>query len=526
MSRWSSRFPVVPVLAMLVILVSLNLLGMRFFHRWDLTENREFTLSDATRRVLDRADDVITIKAYFSRELPSYFATLDRQVKDLLDEYRAQGGDKVRVEFIDPASDPAVAQAVQMLGIPKLRFSQVKEERAEAVNGYMGIAVEFGDQTEVIPVVQTTDRLEYDLTAAIVKLTGDQKTVGIVAAGGGGVPENLRGLEQILQRQYTVRPVDPAAGPVPGDITTLVVVDQDGLTDEALYRIDQFLMRGGRMLVMASGVDVDLSRLQARDRIVKMGPLLKDYGVDVRSALVVDAQAALVDVGFILPARYPWFPQVIEDGLSRRSPITSEMQSLVLPWVSPLEAVPVDSAAGAAVEHEVLARSSARSYARTAPYDLNPQSRLAPPPEGSKPLPLAMALVGRFPSHWRNGAPVPGDSLGTAPRGPDVSTETQMVVVGTPHLADGRILGQFGDNGVFLANAVDWMTLGDDLISIRSRAAVTRPLKEIGDDKRTLYKMLAMIPVPVLVVLFGLGRARLQRSRRLRDAERLRGGMS
>jgi ABC-type uncharacterized transport system involved in gliding motility auxiliary subunit len=313
-------------------------------------------------------------------------------------------------------------------------------------------------------------------------------------------------------------------------VTTLVVVDRDDLTDQALYRLDQFVMRGGRLLVLASGVDIEMSRMQARDRGVKMGPLLRDYGVEVKNSLVVDAQAPMVsfDVGFFIPlsVRYPWFPQVVSEGLSKQSPITSEMQSLTLPWVSPLAPVPVDTAAGGEVEREVLARSSDRSYARTAPYDLNPQSRLAPPPEGSEPLPLAMALVGRFPSHWRGGAPIPGDSLGTAPRGPEVSLQTQMVVVGTPHIADDRFLGQFPANAVFLANAVDWMTLGDDLIAIRSRGAVSRPLKEIADNKRTAYKMLAMIPVPILVVFFGLVRARVRRSRRLAVAARLRGGMS
>jgi ABC-type uncharacterized transport system involved in gliding motility auxiliary subunit len=86
-------------------------------------------------------------------------------------------------------------------------------------------------------------------------------------------------------------------------------------------------------------VDVNLSNLFARNRAVKLGPQLKSYGVEVQNALVVDAQSPMVgfDVGSFLPlaVRYPWFPQVVAEGLSKTSPITSELQSLVLPWTSP-----------------------------------------------------------------------------------------------------------------------------------------------------------------------------------------------
>ena len=522
--------PVAKALLVLVILASLNLLGTRFFHRWDLTEDHEFTLNPATDRVLGRLDDVVNIKAYFSRELPSYFATLDRQVKDLLDEYVAHGGDKVKVQFLDPASDPAVAQAVQMMGIPKLQFSQFKSERAEVVNGYMGIAVEYEDKNEVIPVVQSVDRLEYDLTAAIVKVMSEPKTVGIATAGDSSVPDDLKQLEKLLRRQYVTRVVNLETGPVPDKVTTLVVRDMPGLSDQALYRIDQFLMRGGRLLVFTGSVDVNLSTLQAWDRPSKLAPLLRSYGVELEKGMVVDAQAPMVsfDVGFFLPlsVRYPWFPQVMGDGLSRSNPVTSDMKTLVLPWVSPLKPVPVDTAVGGSVQVEELARSSRHSYVRRAPYDLSPRSRLAAPPAGSQPVLLAAALTGRFPSRWQDDVPVPGDSLGTADRGPKVSSETQIVVVGSPYFVQDRFLGQFPSNGVFLANAVDWMTLGQDLISIRSRGAVDRPLREVDEHKRSWLKMLAMIPVPILVVLFGLVRARVRRARRRRYAETLGGGVA
>jgi ABC-2 type transport system permease protein len=369
--------------------------------------------------------------------------------------------------------------------------------------------------------VESVEKLEYDLTSALVKVSTERRTVGIATAGGVSVPEDFRGLQQILRDQFTVRPVDVVQGPVPDDVTSLIVIDDDAFTDLALYRIDRFVMQGGKVLFLAGGVDVTMNTLMARNRQVKVGPLLRDYGVEVRSALVADAQAPMVgfDVGTIFPLslRYPWFPQVVESGLSRDNPVTSGLQSLVLPWTSPLGTVPVDTVSGASVSAEVLARSSERSFAANSPYSLNPQQRITPP-DTWEPQDLVVALTGRFPSHWRGGKPVPGDSLGTAGPGPDVSPETQMIVVGSSSMATSRFLQQFNGNAIFLANAVDWMTLGSDLIAIRSRGQAARPLREIEDSKRSLLKGLALFPVPILVILFGLVRAQVRRGRRNRYA--------
>jgi ABC-type uncharacterized transport system involved in gliding motility auxiliary subunit len=133
------------------------------------------------------------------------------------------------------------------------------------------------------------------------------------------------------------------------------------------------------------------------------------------------------------------------------------------------------------------------------------------------PQDLAVALSGSFTSHWA-GQPVPGDSLGTAPAPLGRSPETQIVVVGSSHFLSNQFLQQFPGNATFLANAVDWMTLGNDLIAIRSRTAVSRPLREIEDDRRGLFKMLAIFPVPILVILLGLVRAQIRSARRNRLA--------
>ena len=521
-SRWGKGVsPLVSALILLVILFSVGLLASRVFTRIDLTEKKEYTLSKATKNVLDRLNDVVNIHVYFSRELPPYFATLDRQVKDFLDEYHAHAGDKVRIDYIDPAKDPALEASMQRMGIPKLQLSRMQQERAEVMTAYLGIAVQFQDKTEVIPVVQNVDKLEYDLTAALVKVSTVRQTVGIVSSSQSGIPDELKDVEKLLRDQYAPQPVNVWTGPVPKGVRTLIVKDDDSFTEAALYHIDQYLMSGGHLLCLTPGVDVNLGSLMAQNREVKLGPQLRTYGVDVKSALVVDAQAPMVgfDVGsyFPLAVRYPWFPQVVKDGLSKKNPVTSDLQSIVLPWTSPLVPEPPDSSSGAHVTAEVLAKSSARSFGASAPYDLSPQAHLALPAAGVEPQNLVVALTGKFRSHWA-GKPAPGDSLGTGKPGLALSPETQILVVGDAHFLESRFLQQFPSNGIFFSNAVDWMTLGSDLIAIRSRGQETRPLKEIGDNNKSMVKLAAILPVPILLIVFGLARGQIAKAQRRRYA--------
>jgi hypothetical protein len=178
---------------------------------------------------------------------------------------------------------------------------------------------------------------------------------------------------------------------------------------------------------------------------------------------------------------------------------------------------PPDSSSGAHVTAEVLATSSARSFGASAPYDLSPQAHLALPAAGVEPQNLVVALTGKFRSHWA-GKPAPGDSLGTGKPGLALSPETQILVVGDAHFLESRFLQQFPSNGIFFSNAVDWMTLGSDLIAIRSRGQETRPLKEIGDNNKSMVKLAAILPVPILLIVFGLARGQIAKAQRRRYA--------
>jgi len=128
------------------ILCVLNFLALDNFFRLDLTQYKEYTISPASRKLVSNLDDIVHIKVYFSRNLPPYLLNLERQVKDILDEYRAYGRGNLRLEFIDPSVDSKTEQRVRQLGIPKVQLNIIAKDQAQVRPAYLGLALFYEDK--------------------------------------------------------------------------------------------------------------------------------------------------------------------------------------------------------------------------------------------------------------------------------------------------------------------------------------------------------------------------------------------
>jgi len=542
------------------ILVALNVIGSRLFLRADLTEQKEFTVSHATKDVLRGLEDVVSVKVFFSKKVPPQLATLRQQVEDLLKEYRVYSNGKVQVRIFDPGESPELAQEAQSLGIAQVQMNLLERDQFQVTNVFMGLGVQFGDKREAIPFIQDASTLEYDLTSALLKVTRtEEKVVGFLA-GNQEKPLNqdYEGIRQELARQYTVRPIDLSGGrtAVPPDVNTLVVAGSRSVPERVRYELDQFLMRGGRLVLLLDSITMNEQMgLQAYPSTSGLEDLISHYGVGIRSALVLDPRNSTATFAqgymqFMIP--YPFWPRVVKPDLDPQNPITARLESVVFPWAAPLDVhVPVAGAGGGPaaakgdgedgpdadggaggsgssqpeVTAAILARTTNKAALASGRYDLNPQTAMAnaTPPTGEQ-YPLAVALTGSFRSYFadRPVPPAPGDTTAAGPAGLAQSPLTQVIVVGNSQFCTNLFLRNFPENALFLQNAIDWMTMGSELIAIRSRGATARPIREVAEGTRTLIKILLTAGIPLLVVAAGLGRAAIRRRQRARLVEAYR----
>lgn len=515
------------IVSAVIILGVINLFSARHFHRFDLTHNKEYTLSASSKRVVGGLKDLLTVKAYFSEKLPPYLANFKRQVKDLLEEYQTYAKGNLRVEFIDPANDPQLARTLQFQGIPQVQLNILEHDKYQVMNAYLGMSIEYEDRRQVIPVVRDLKNLEYDITGAIVKVSSGQvRPIGLLTNNANiDLQKDYRQLTEALQRQYTVRPIDLSqTKTIPRNLAVLIIISPQDFTDEQLYELDQFVMNGGKLICLVDTVELEQGALNASVKVPNITKLLEHYGISVHSDLVADLRShsmASFNSGFIsftLP--YPFWTKITKKDFAQDNQIVNKLESLVLPWSS---SVATSNATAQGVEVTPLASTTAFALSEQAPFNLNPQQRFKPKKEDLEQRELAVLLKGKFSSYFKD-KPVPeetttpeatpGPPRPEKPQTVTESSETQILVVGTSRFVSDRHLFQFPSNLIFIQNAVDWMALGEDLIGIRTREVTDRPLRELSDAQKSTVRYLDTLGASVLVILFGLGRIALKRRKR------------
>ena len=512
-------------IVLFVILFIINGLSKKAFKRLDLTESKRYTISKSTKKLLGQLDDIVRVEAYFS-EAPDQVKLIKDEVKDMLDEYDAFASGNLQIEFINPTEDDDLKQKLRMKGIPEIQVQVREKDKIEVRNAYMGLAIVYGDKQEVIPVIQKTTTLEYDLTSAILKTTRKEaKTVGFLE-GHDEVDIYGQGFENLrreLGKQYTLRKIDVSQGsPIEGDVSTLIVAGpQSPLQANEKYEIDQFLMNGGKIVFLVDAVKMAPGSIQASPLSTGLTDLLSHYGIQLGNNLVQDIShdnLTYSQGGFMTITRpYPFFIKVLKsyqystgstsEGFPADSVATSGLDSLVLPWSTSLSVVAKEG-----ISTTIMAKTSNQAWTAQAPYNLDPTRMFTPPSSVKNSYPVAVLLAGEFTSFYA-GKEIPSASNGdgdgdTENKNKDRKTvekspPTQIVVVGTSQfLRQPRV-----DGLTFFQNSIDYITLGSSLIGIRSKQISDRSFKtDPSTFARLTIKVLCIGAIPLLVALFGLFR--------------------
>ena len=524
------------ILVVFAILAAISFLSSRRFVRADFSDDKRYTISQSTKNVLKRLDDVVTINAYFSRE-PAQVAQIRRDIRDVLDEYRAISN-KLQIDFIDPGDDEGEKNKLRFMGIPEVQMNVIEKDKAQVANVYMGIAVIYEDKKEILPVVQNTFTLEYDLTSSILKVTRKEvKTVGFLAGHDEldiDDTQRFANMRRELSKQYNIKKVSIDGGKeIDKDVATLVVAGpQQALSERDKYEVDQFIMGGGRAIFLVDPIRLQEGTLNANMLETGLNNLLEHYGVKLGDNIVLDVsqgQLSYTQGFFRVTSNYPYFVKILNQyrnrsgdvsrGLSDESIITSQLESLTLNWASSLELLPKEEDT---VEAIPLAMTTDRSWTVESPYNITPNTQLEPPMSARKSHTVAASLSGVFKSFYADKdipsnqtaasneavADVQADTAASENRTTKTeSAPTQIIVVGNSAFL------QFGGQSelTFFFNTIDWLTLGDDLIHIRSHGVTDRPLKEVSEGQKLFLKFANIAGVPIVVIAFGLIRYLLRR---------------
>ena len=497
------------VAAMFGIIVIVNALASSFNKRVDLTAERAYTLSAGTRAILSKLDTPVQIRFYSTRSdsrMPVFLKTYAQRVEDLLGEFRQASRGQIEIQKLDPAPDSDAEDSARLDGIEG-------QARVEGEPFYLGLSVSMLDQKQAIPFL-APDRerlLEYDLARAISRvITTEKPVIGVMSPlPYGGQPTNPMMMRMgqsgqqpwvfisELKRDFNVRDIPFGAEDIPKEVKVLVLIHPKGISDASQYAIDQFLLRGGKLVAMLDPQGV-LDRSGAGNPMgmssgsrSSLDRLLSAWGLSFESAKVV---ADLDFVGRTREGRQPAVLALNEKASNRDDIVSAQANNLIFAFAGAFSGTPAEG-----LKQTVLVRSSKNSQlVDPMSAQMGGERLIKDFVSSNTEQVLALRLTGRFKTAFAEGkpksAPAPGapeepkDQKPAEPGLKESKEDGAVLLIGDSdfiqdQLSVQEMMNPFGgqrmvmpvnSNIAFAQSSIEQLAGDSNLVAVRSRASRER----------------------------------------------------
>jgi ABC-type uncharacterized transport system involved in gliding motility auxiliary subunit len=517
-------YSVAGIVIMLVLLVAVNWIAGAARGRADLTEEKAYTLSQGTRVILKKLDTPVKIRFYCTQgenATPQtvFLRTYAKRVEDLLAEYKqAAPKGKLIIEQYNPEPDSDAEDSAHLDGVE----GQMLQDGEKF---YLGLAVVQLDAKEALPFLDPGRErlLEYDLSRAISRVVKPEKpVVGLMSPlpifgmpanpmmqrmGQGGGQEPWFIVNE-LKNDFTVRNVSMDIDKVDDDIKLLVVIHPRDITEKAQFAIDQFVLRGGKLIAFLDPLPMLIDTREQNQMLGSMPNtgsslplLLKAWGLNFDTSKVVADMNFKVQLGGRnnQPQDAPAFLSLTPEGINTNDITTSQLDNIWLPFAGAFTGTPADG-----LKETVLFSSTKDSQlvdgfmANLAGQNIIKDFK----PSGIK-YAMGVKLTGKFKTAFPNGKPEDkkdddkkdADKKQVEKKTDDSLKESKgentVVLIGDADMLYDRVALQqvptiFGvayspanGNLSFAQNAVEQLTGDSNLINVRSRATQNRPFTRV-----------------------------------------------
>lgn len=464
-------------LNILLITLVINLISHYFPINLDLTDNKIHSVSPTTKKILKDLDDIVTIKAFVSKNLPPELVNVKETLENTLNQYSQYGGNNIKVQWIDPLEDKSAESEAMSLGITPMQFSSQERDELKVVKSYFGLAIFYAGNKEVISALQEIDNLEYQLTAGIKKLQSSELSK-ITFTSGNNETTEVQLIKKLLNRNYHVADLNLGEEQeeisLPENTKTIIVAGPEkNFSEQASDFLKEQLKKGIGLIMLIDQVKVG-EGLRPTSLEIDYNDFLKNYGIEIEKKLVVDKSASFASFrtqqgGFMIP--YPLWVKTKQTNRDIDSPITAGLQTATFLWISPIK-VNENS--------QVLWKSTNQAFS------LDKFNNIAPTRDWNfADQNLEQFNLAVLQTQYEN-QPI------------------KLAVVGDVDFIKDNSLQSNPENAQFFMNLVDYLSSDTDLISIRSKTTYSRPLQEIDSQQKEIIKYSSILFGPIILLLAGL----------------------
>ena len=520
----------------------LNLVSFYVYFRWDLTEDKRYSVAGATRTLLESLETPVEITVYLEgNSLPGGFERLRRAVKETLSGFRYYAGKNISVRYIDPEKGSDEEKKARFAdfekkGILPTNVFDQKGGRKSEIPVFPYAVVKAGGKEDVVLLLksnqitsvtpeeklnQSYENVEYELASSIQKLTiSDKRNVGLLPEFASHSPLEFMGMIEALKDRYNLFVIDAKASRSFEGLDALIIPAPDKpLDDSTKFKIDQFIMDGGSALFFVDGLKVDSVGLEgtyAQPLDVNLDDLLFNYGLRINKNIVKDGLNAAViplvvgqmgDQPNIQQVVYRYFPLINNFG---NSLITKNIGMVLTKYTATMDTVN----AGDGLKKTPLLLTSPHTRILNAPalITFNEARKDTEQEEYNEGIKVVGYLVeGKFRSLYRNR--IASGNVITE------SKPAKILVVADGNIIRNEINAEKGTfyplgfdkyykyeygNEDFLLNALNYLTDGEGILLSRTKTVGMRPLDALKiRDNRTKIRLLNIVLPLVVLLVFG-----------------------
>jgi ABC-type uncharacterized transport system involved in gliding motility auxiliary subunit len=499
------------------VIASVNLILSSLPLRVDMTAEKLYTLSDGSKAVLGKLEEDVTLKFYFSAssaEMPMALKTYAAQVKNLLEEYELAGNGRIVLESYDPKPDSDAEEWAQRYGVEPQNVNPFGQPV------YFGLVAVCGDNEQTLAALspRTEATLEYDLTRLVTRVAWPERpVVGLMTSLQGVLGQQMNQMMMMqgmrpqpgwaafteLQKDYELREIPATAESIDADVKALIVLHAKDLSEKTLFAIDQFVLKGGRLIACVdpmSVMDLMSSRQQQNPMMMQqpggsgpstLGKLFDAWGVGFDTGkLACDLAAATkLNAGNGRAEENPAFLSLDNANMDRADLVVSDLTQVMLPFAGAFTwaktpGIEFKPLIVTSADHACLVASEGAQFGMGAMMrDLKP--------DGVQRT-LAARLSGEFKTAFPKG---PDWTEGSTNAVPEVVASGKGAVVlfaDSDFLADqfcvqvmnsifGQIAQPINDNLVLFSNVIEQYAGREELIGVRSRGKSNRPFVKVDE---------------------------------------------
>lgn len=531
------------------IIILLNIISHFYYHRFDLTKDKRFSLGKASKTLIKSLDDVVYVKVYLDGDLPAGFRRLREATKELLDEYKAYAGKKIEYEFFDPSESKVKEERYntykQLMneGLEPVNL-EVKEENDQKTEKiiFPGAIVTYKNKSLPLSLLQqqlmispeevihnSIISLEYEFSNTIRKLQiGKIPRIAFIVGHGEADAMSTFDIYKSLSQYYEVVRLNLPYSRIEvlKNFDAIVVVKPDSQFHELeKYEIDQFIMNGGRSLWFVETLLADIDSMKENgimltmDYPLNLNDMFFKYGFKVNYNIVEDINCQYIPL--LTPNQsggskrdfrlWPYYPLVFS---TSSHPIVNNLNAIWFRFANS-----IDTVYSPGIKKTILLQSSAQSRLKMHPVKISlDHIREVDYPAifNKEPQILALLLEGTFTSLFRNRPIPPAIPMELQKKFMEKSKPDKMIIV-----SDGDVImndvshtqetyyplgfdhytNQTFGNKTFVLNCVDYLLDESNLMQLRTKYFKLRLLDKAKYKGKEIKWQVINLVIPVLVVL-------------------------